>query len=365
MGAIQITGLNIDILILSVVAFAMTDPDHRLTIYDIAREAGVSRATVSRVLNQRPDVSPATRAKVLKIMEKRGFVRDPAAAALACGRASAVGLLIPRLEAGWAAEVIVGVGEAAAAHQRPLLLATTAYEGRNEEHWLRLLRPNLVAGVIVILTRTSADRLKGALHAQLPLVLVDYEGYEAPFPRVEAANYAGTSQAIRHLIELGHRRIACITGNKKYGCSRARLAAYRDVIARLGADRDPDLVVEGDFTEYSGYMGAKKLLSLADPPTAIFCSNDLMAFGCLRALREAGIRVPEDISVVGFDDVPGADRAEPALTTVRQPLREMGRSAFELLLRRISEPGEASCEVLTLPTELIIRRSTAPNRKSV
>lgn len=385
----------------------------RLTIDDIAKEAGVSRATVSRVLNRRPDVSPATRAKILEIMEKRGFIPNFAAAALAGGRTTAIGLLIPRLEGGWATEVIIGVGEAAARHHRPLLLATTAYQEAIEEDWLRIFRSNLVAGVIVILaTTTSGERLKTAMDGRIPLVLVDYEGHEAPFSRVEAANYIGTSYAIRHLIELGHRRIACIAGPPKYGCSRQRLAAYRDVICEEGLDWDPSLVIDGDFFEASGYEGTKRLLERfdgrgtrgtahtdtrsdarsseglshrlskcpsdrlsnhssnrpshrpSDRPTAIFCSNDLMAFGCLRALREAGIRVPDDMSVVGFDDLPGADRTTPALTTVRQPLREMGRSAFELLLDQMarSRKGGSTSQpkVITLPTELVVRQSTGP-----
>lgn len=331
----------------------------RLTIYDIAREAGVSRATVSRVLNQRPDVSPATRAKVLGIMKERGYVRDFAAAALAGGQATAIGLLIPKLEVGWATEVIVGVGEAAASHQRPLLLATTAYE-TSEEGWLRVLRSNLVAGLIVILATASISRLKRALDARLPLVLVDYEGHEASFPRVEAANYLGTRLAIRHLIELGHRRIGCITGDARYGCSRERLTAYRDIIVQEGIGWDPSLVAGGDFTETGGYNGTKALLERGARPTAIFCSNDLMAFGCLRALRQAGLRVPQDVSVIGFDDVPGADRTEPSLTTVRQPLREMGRCAVELLLRQLGNWPPPRPEVITLPTQLVIRESTAP-----
>jgi len=338
----------------------------RCTIDDIAREAGVSRATVSRVLNQKPDVSAQTRARILEILERRQFVRDPVAAALAGGRASAIGLLMPRLEFGWATEVIVGVGEAAAAHQRPLLLATTVYQERNEAQWIRLFQSRLVAGVIAILaTAASVARLKQAFDERLPLVLVDYEGHEAPFPRVEAANYDGTRRAVRHLIELGHTRIGYITGNANYGCAHARLAAYRDTTRSAGADCDPELVVEGDFTEYSGYAGAKRLLSLGEPPTAIVCANDLSAFGCLKALREAGLRVPQDVSVVGFDDVPGAERSEPPLTTVKQPLRDMGRSAFELLLRYLDGKATPEPVVLTMPTELIVRASTAPNPRRV
>lgn len=337
----------------------------RLTIYDIAAEAGVSRATVSRVLNDKPDVSPATRAKVLKVLSKHRFVRNQSAANLAGAQSDTVGLIIPNLESRWATEILSGIGEAASNAQRQLLLATTASESAYEENWLQFLGSHSVAGVLMILAASSSQRLLQIKESNLPLVLVDYHGYDVPVPHVRAANFDGAYAAVKHLIGLGHRRIATITGDPRYGCAKERLEGYRSALKDSGLPVDPKLISEGNFKEELGMKHTRRWMAMPDPPTAIFCGNDLTAFGAMQALKEMGRRVPEDVSLVGFDDLPGAERTDPGLTTVRQPMREMGKAAFSLLMQQQNQPKEEAPQMVTLSTQLIIRQSTAPPKRAV
>lgn len=179
-----------------------------------------------------------------------------------------------------------------------------------------------------------------------------------------AVAYDGARSAVKHLIDLGHRRIGYITGDERLASAKDRHRAYVDTMAQQGLGRDASLIVKGDFTQKRGFEGTMKLLSLADPPTAIFAANDLSAFGAIAAIHESGLRVPDDISVVGFDDIPTAAQFYPALTTVRQPIHQIGRAAVNTLLARIAGIEPASPQVI-LPTELILRASTAPCRTRV
>jgi LacI family transcriptional regulator len=217
----------------------------------------------------------------------------------------------------------------------------------------------MVDGLMIILPRGLPDYV-GQLRADsFPFVLIDYDA-EAPGCNViNAANRDGTRAAIRYLLDLGHRRIGFITGTLATGSAQERLRAYREVLMSAGIPRDPSLIVEGDFLEPRGRTAAHELLGRPDPPTAIFASSDAAAFGVLRAARERDLEVPRDLSVIGFDDIPEAGWAAPALTTVRQPLREMGRAAARRLMELMPEPGTPPQRVV-LDTELIVRGSTGP-----
>jgi LacI family transcriptional regulator len=221
----------------------------------------------------------------------------------------------------------------------------------------RLTR-NVVDGLLLVLPRNAEAYLETLHHRHFPHVLVDHEGalQNESAPSVRAMNWKGAYEATSYLLQLGHRRIACITGTMDMGCARERLAGYIAALQAYQVPILPELILEGDFLQGMGYQRTQELLALSEPPTAIFASSDLTAFGVMEAVRDQGLMLPRDISVVGFDDIPQATFVHPPLTTVRQPLEEMGSHAARLLLGYIEYP-ERAIEHIELPTELIIRQS--------
>ncbi|MFG3497420.1 LacI family DNA-binding transcriptional regulator [Streptomyces sp. NPDC047928] len=328
----------------------------KVTITDIAREAGVSVPTVSRVVNGRSDVSPATRARVEDLLKEHGYRRRPGAPG---DRAALLDLVFNDLDSPWAVEIIRGVEEVA--HAAGMGTVVSAIHGRSGDarQWMRNLRARASGGVILV---TSV--LEPVLHEELrrlgvPLVVIDPVGSPAlDAPTVGATNWAGGMAATEHLLRLGHRRIGFVAGPPRLLCSRARLDGYRAALEGAGIAVDETLIVPGDFYHASGFTGCNTLLDLAEPPTALFAASDQMALGAVEALRRRGLRVPEDMSVVGFDDLPEVRWSAPPLTTVRQPLAEMGKSAVRTVLRltRGEEPDSPRVE---LATELVVRASTA------
>ncbi|WP_328441653.1 LacI family DNA-binding transcriptional regulator [Streptomyces sp. NBC_00444] len=329
----------------------------RVTITEIARQAGVSVPTVSRVVNGRSDVSPHTRARVEDLLRRHGYRRRPTTSAT---RAALLDLVFNSLDSPWAVEIIRGVEEAA--HTAGVGTVVSAIHGRSggAREWMRNLRARASDGVILV---TSA--LEPLLYEELrilgvPLVIVDPAGSPAlDAPTIGAANWSGGMAATEHLLALGHRRIGLIAGPPRLLCSRARLDGYRTALESAGITLDDTLVVPGDFHPESGFTGCNVLLDLPDPPTAVFAASDQMALGAIEALRRRGLRVPEDMSVVGFDDVPEVRWSAPPLTTVRQPLADMGKLAVRTVLRlaRGEQPDSPRVE---LGTELVVRSSTAP-----
>ncbi|MDT9686662.1 LacI family DNA-binding transcriptional regulator [Streptomyces sp. TRM76323] len=332
----------------------------KVTITAIAREAGVSVPTVSRVVNGRSDVSPATRARVEDLLREHGYRRRPAAPG---DRAALLDLVFNDLDSPWAVEIIRGVEEVA--HAAGMGTVVSAIHGRSGDarQWMRNLRARASGGVILV---TSV--LEPVLHEELrrlgvPLVVVDPAGSPAlDAPTVGATNWAGGLAATEHLLGLGHRRIGFVAGPPRLLCSRARLDGYRAALEGAGIAVDDSLVVQGDFYHASGFTGCTALLALEAPPTALFAASDQMALGAIEALRRRGLRVPEDMSVVGFDDLPEVRWSAPPLTTVRQPLAEMGKTAVRTVLRLAREEELDSARV-ELATELVVRSSTAPPAK--
>ncbi|MDT0400775.1 LacI family DNA-binding transcriptional regulator [Streptomyces sp. DSM 41635] len=328
----------------------------RVTITEIARQAGVSVPTVSRVVNGRSDVSPGTRARVEELLRRHGYRKRPAASP---SRAALIDLVFDDLDSPWAVEIIRGVEEAA--HGAGVGTVVSAIHGRSGDarEWMRNLRARASDGVVLV---TSA--LEPTLHEELrilgvPLVVVDPAGSPAlDVPAIGAANWSGGMAATGHLLSLGHRRIGMITGPARLLCSRARLDGYRAALEGSGISLDESLVVPGDFHPESGLAGCTTLLELPDPPTAVFAAGDRMALGAIEALRGRGLRVPQDMSVVGFDDLPEVRWSAPPLTTVRQPLADMGKLAVRTVLRltRDEEPDSPRVE---LGTDLVVRASTA------
>jgi len=332
------------------------------TIVDVAREAGVSFSTVSRVINNNKHVRPETRERVLNAMMRLGYMVNQQARSLAGGRSQVIGLLVPDVGNGYIGEIIRGVDEELAAAQYELMLYTTHRRRTKESVYVATLARGLADGLLLVVPDDPGAYLDSLAQQNFPYVLVDHQGTNEACPAVGATNWQGGYDATTYLIQLGHRRIGFITGNQRLGSAVDRLAAYRAALADHGIDFDPALVVEGDFQQPSGYQGACALLALPDPPTAIFASNDIMAFGAMEAVRNHNLRIPEDVSVLGFDDIPQAAHVHPGLTTIRQPLEQMGRLATRMLLKKIGDPDFAG-ERIELPTTLVIRESCQPPKR--
>jgi DNA-binding LacI/PurR family transcriptional regulator len=326
-----------------------------VTIAQIAKESGLSTATVSKVLNGRSDVSARTRLLVQEVLVSSGYRKRANS-----DRPPLIDVVFNDFDSPWATEIVRGV--AAAAQSEGLTVAFTALsEGDERRVWFDHITSRGTRGIILLLSQLT-ERQRGQLVARgLPFVVMDPTAEPGPeVSSVGATNWSGGLAATNHLIELGHRRIAIITGPPALLCSRARLDGYRGALERSGLTMDEQLVRPGDFRVKTGFEQAKILFGLSDPPSAIFAGNDLAALGVLRAAREANLRVPDDVSVVGFDDIPLAEWSTPSLTTVRQPLTEMAAVAVRILLEG-AEGGPLKQRV-ELATDLIIRESTARAR---
>ncbi len=328
-----------------------------VTIVDVAQAAGVSYATVSRVLNNDPHVKPDTRERVILSITRLGYTVNQQARNLASGRSHVIGLLVPDLGTGYIGEIIRGIDEALAAAQYDLMLYTTHRRKTKESAYVSSLTQGMTDGLLLVLPRDPEEYLVSLRRRHFPYVLVDHQGIGDLESAVGATNWRGGYEATKYLIELGHRRVGFITGTMDLGCSRDRLEGYRAALRDCGLPIDPTLMQEGDFWQPSGFTAARTLLALPEPPTAIFASNDVMAFGVMEAVRDQSLRIPEDISIVGFDNIPQAEHVSPQLTTIEQPLADMGHEATRMLLAMIQEPDRPYQRV-ELPTRLIVRAST-------
>lgn len=328
------------------------------TIAQIARDLGVSVPTVSKVLNGRTDVAPATRARVEAALETRGYQRRRTAAPAA--GTGLVDLVFHRVGSAWSTEIIRGVEHAAAAARVSVILSELGGVHRPPATWLdtTLSRPPL--GVLLVAASLTPAQRRRLTTRAIPYVVIDTDGEPPPdVPTVGSDNWNGGLAATRHLLQLGHRRIATICGPDDMLCSRARLDGYRRALDDAGIAFDPALVRVGNFELESGYRSGSELLDLPERPTAVFAGSDMQAIGLLRAAQERGISVPDELSVVGYDDLPLANWTTPALTTVRQPLQEMAITATRMLLDLAR--GEAPMvRRVNLSTELVPRESTAP-----
>lgn len=329
---------------------------NRITIEDVAREAEVSYATVSRVVSGKGYVATETRDRVMEAVERTGYVVNRRAQGLASGRAQVVGLVVPDLDTSYIGEIIRGIDEELASVSYDLMLYTTHKRKHRESAFVTTLTTGLADGLLLVLPSDPASYLASFRERGFPYVLIDHGGLDESGPSVGATNYRGAYEAIEYLVELGHRRIGFVTGDLEMGCATDRLAAYRAALRDFGLLTDPCLIQVGDFQEPCGFDCATALLDLPEPPTAIFASNDVMAFGVIDAIRDRGLRIPDDISVIGFDDIPTAANTHPSLTTVRQPLEEMGRQGTRMLLEFITD-RERAIERVDLPTSLVIRGS--------
>jgi LacI family transcriptional regulator len=328
----------------------------KVTIVDVAAQARVSYATVSRVINNDVHVKQETRDRVLKTMQRLGYVANRQARSLAGGKTNSIGVLVPDLGTGYIGEIIRGIDAELGLKDLDLILYTTHRTASKEASYVANLAKGMVDGLLLVLPRRPADFIGTLTQRNFPFVLIDHQGIGPDCPAVGAANWQGGFTATEYLIKLGHRRIGFITGWMDLGCALDRIDGYRSALRINHITEESELIYEGTFFQPDGFQGACTLLDLPNPPTAIFASNDVMAMGVIDAVRTRGLRVPEDISVIGFDDIPQASMIHPALTTISQPLEKMGRIATQMLLELLSQPRKKIGRI-ELPTELIVRES--------
>jgi LacI family transcriptional regulator len=330
----------------------------RSTIAEIAAKAGVSIPTVSRVLNNRPDVASATRERVEQVIKESGFIHSRVKNVLKESN-GILDMLVPDLSNLYSVEIVRGVEDVL---ELRLALSLTHNSPDFEQRWLAKVMDGATDGAILVLAQGQSSRLDILQRNKIPFVVVDHRGeLGTDVPSVGATNWLGGRQATEHLISLGHQRIAIISGDATLRCSRDRIAGYRAALEDAGITVDAELIRPGAFAQQTGYEQACALLDLPKPPTAIFAGSDTQAIGVYSALRTRGLSIPDAMSVVGFDDVPIASIVTPALTTVRQPLVEMGRVATTMLLRLIAEEALDTMRV-ELTTNLVVRESSVPLR---
>ncbi len=329
------------------------------TIKHIAEEAGVSIATVSRAINQEEGLSSATREKILTISRRLHYYPNLQARALVGRKPEAVGIVIPQssefaLSNPYYNEILKGVGAKINESGHYLVLSFL-----RKENYARMVHSRLAAGLIVLANRMDDPGVEDARKGQIPMVLIPGDPRKPDIPSVDGDNYEGVRQALEHLIELGHRDIAFLPGpaNSKYTLERA--AAFRRILKRNALPFREDWLIQYDFTPQGAYAATGRILSLGKSPTALLLMNDFSAVGAVRAAQERGRRVPEDLSVVGFGDIPLAAMTDPSLTTIREPFQEMGYQAADRLLKMI-QGRRVRAKHLILPVQLVIRNSTAP-----
>jgi LacI family transcriptional regulator len=330
-----------------------------ITIADVAARAGVSKTTVSRVLNGKGELDISTAERVRQVIADLGYVPSARAVGLARGRTCVVGMLVPSLTWPWMGEVLQGAVDVVESAGYGLLLFTCNRGAESMRVFTSQVSAKAFDGLLVIEPEGTMDYI-AKLHAGgLPVVLIDDRDHQPLFPSVATTNRAGGESAARHLLELGRHRPLVITGIERFGCTQERLAGFAAPYAEAGLPLDPRLVVEGDFTFERGRVAVSEAFAAGVAFDAVFAHNDLSAGGAIQAIRDAGHSVPGDISVIGFDDVLYATHTEPALTTVRQPMRQMGEAAARMLMSHFE--GTPLPEAPTvLPTTLVVRGSTAP-----
>lgn len=335
-----------------------------LTLETVAKLAGVSRSTVSRVINQQESVRPEVRERVLRVIEETGYQPNLAARSLASSRSHLIGLVIPRIVRSLFSDpyyprLIEGISEVCNA--RDYVLSLFLFHTPNEEEKLypRVLQHGLVDGVLISSPSIDDALLTRIADSRMPGLVIGRPDDTLKLSYVDVDNLAGALTAVTHLITLNYQRIGTLTLPQTLRAGVDRLAGYRQALSLRDRPLDESLIVGSDFSEAGGYRAMQRLLRAQ--PDAVFAASDAIALGAMRAVRDAGLRIPEDIAFVGFDDLPLAPTAVPPLTTIRQPIRRMGQLAAETLLD-ILQNGPEPVRRIILPTQLIIRESCGASR---
>jgi len=330
-----------------------------VTIREVAESAGVSYATVSHVINNTRLVSPETRERVLTAMDALNYRPNALARSLRQGKTNTLGLVLPDSANPFFAEISRSIEDEAFKKGYSVFLCNTERDTQRELFYVDVLANRQVDGIIFVAAGDQPDSLDFLLHRNMPVVMIDRNLSNVEVDAVLTDNQLGGFLATRHLLELGHKRIACIAGPSSITPSAERIIGYRRALEEAGISYDEKLVLPGDYHAQSGLEITNSILSMNPRPTAIFALNDLMALGALRAAAEAGCSVPEDVAVVGYDDLEIAHFSNPPLTTIAQPKKEIGVQAVHLLVDRMAQKDRPPSRLI-LPPELIVRRSTQP-----
>lgn len=338
-----------------------------VTLKDIAQRVGFSITTVSRALAGYDDVAEETRRKIIAVAREMGYYPSYTARSLRRGRTNTIGFVIPATERylsdPFFLELLSGIGDGAAEQGFDLLVSTCKpLEPEERLTYERIVRGRRVDGMVVARTRRKDERISYLVEEGFPLVAFGRTALDLDFPYIDVDGEDGVRQAMEHLVSLGHRRIAFISPPSYLMFTEHRLAGYKRALEEHHLDFDPDLLVEGDLTQSSGYQMMGKLLDLNSPPTAVVCGNDLMALGAISAAQERGLTVGRDIAIVGFDDIPLAEHAHPPLTTVRQPIYEIGHAICGMLIQLIQGDELAERHIILKP-ELVIRESSSGSER--
>lgn len=328
-------------------------------LVDVARKAGVNISTVSRTINQTGRISPEVQKRVRGVMKELGYRPNRVARRLRVrdGRCHLLGLLLPNIQSPFFADLARGVEDIAYKHNFAVILCNYDEDPKREAFYLDVLSSELVDGIIVPPIHENDVAVARVIREGIPVVCVDRSLTDVPTDRVEIDNAGGAFDAVSHLIKKGHRRIGIIGGPAKSSTGRERSAGYREAHKAYGLEIDLELARTGDYKKESGRLLASELLALPKRPTALFVCNGLMTIGALEVISERKLRIPQDIAIIGFDELPLCSAFTPPLTTVRQPAYEVGRDAAELLFRRLDDPKRPFTS-LELAPELVVRSST-------
>lgn len=329
----------------------------RVTIADVARTAAVSKTTVSRVLNGKGEVDSETADRVRAVIAELGYVPSSRAVGLARGNSRTLAMLVPSLTWPWVGEMIQGVADAVEAAGYGLLLFTCNRGEESMTQFTSQVSARAFDGVLVVEPENTLGSIAALYRQGMPLVMIDDRAHRPDFPWVGTTNAEGAASAARHLLASGRAAPLVISGPQRFGCVQERLDGFRDVLRASGVDVPERHTLHGDFTVRAGQSLVEGALAGGARFDSVFAHNDLSAAGALHALRNAGLRVPDDVAVIGFDDVPMAAYTEPTLTTVRQPMRAMGETAARRLLDHFAGATPLAAESVVLPTQLVVRAS--------
>lgn len=334
----------------------------RVTLRDVAKHAGVSPKTVSNVLNDWPYVSDETRRRVQASIDALGYRQSILAASLRTGRTKTIGVVIPDITNPFFGQVVRGCEDVLYNAGYSIFLCNTNEDAAKERTYLDILANRRVDGLLLFGAHSSSEELTAAVHGEIPIVAEDSPAESDNTTVIDIDNSAGAAMAVRHLLDLGHKRIAHLGGPSERAAANGRHEGYQQALEAAGVDYDPALVIRCKPTMRGGYHAALQLLG-DEQPAALFCYNDLMAIGAMVACRRLGLEIPDDVAIVGFDDIAMASLVTPILTTVRVQQYEMGRLASELLLKRLGDDEEVPGRV-KVPVELIVRGSCGAKRMS-
>ena len=333
-----------------------------VSIKDIARTAGVSHSTVSRALRDSPLVSAETKARIQRLARDMGYSPDAQARSLVIGRTNTVGVVVTTITDPFIAEVVQAIESTAHDHGYTVILASSNSEPEREIAAVEMLQTKRVDGVIVASSRVGALYQEHLDRLGVPIVLLNSHSQQSgPYTfSINVDNRHGGYLATVHLASLGHRRIGYVTGPADHSDDLDRLAGYRMALGQVGISFEQALVVPGTGRTDGGECALAQLMALEPPPTAVFCYNDMTAIGLLQAVRQAGLRIPEDLAVVGFDDIPFATYVRPALTTIAQPKLQMGQQAMEMVLGLLADGNQAGGKVANVVVQgwLVVRESS-------